>query len=88
MPKSRVRKKKVYTPPAELRPRAATAAAHRPSPTWLPIVAALCFLVGVAWLVVYYLSETMLPVAAWGYWNLGIGFGWMVLSMLVFTRWR
>ena len=87
MPKSQVRKKKVYTPPTDIRP-AATAASKKPSPVWLPISAVALIAIGIAWLVVYYLSETELPVASWGYWNLAVGFGAMVLSLLVFSRWR
>ena len=55
MPKSQVRKKKVYTPPTDIRP-AATAASKKPSPVWVPITAVTLIVVGIAWLVVYYLS--------------------------------
>ena len=55
MPKSTVRKKKVYTPPAEMRPQA-TAAARKPSPTWLPATAVGLIIFAIVWLVVYYLT--------------------------------
>lgn len=87
MPKSQVRKKKVYTPPADVRP-AATASAKKPSPIWLPITAVGLIVFGIAWLVVYYLSETAYPVASWGYWNLAVGFGSMVASLILLSRWR
>jgi hypothetical protein len=38
--------------------------------------------------VVYYLSETALPVASWGYWNLAVGFGAMVASLALLSKWR
>ena len=60
MPKSQVRKKKVYTPPTDVRPTG-TAATSKPSPIWLPITAVSLIVFGIAWLVVYYLSETALP---------------------------
>ena len=60
MPKSQVRKKKVYTPPTDVRP-AATAATKKPSPIWLPITAVALIVFGIGWLVVYYLSETAVP---------------------------
>lgn len=88
MPKSQVRKKKVYTPPAEVRPTATTAAARKPSPIWLPITAVSLIVAGIGWLVVYYLSETAYPVASWGYWNLAVGFGAMVGSLILLSRWR
>ena len=87
MPKSQVRKKKVYTPPTDVRPTA-TAATRKPSPVWLPVTAVALIVVGIGWLVVYYLSEQEYPVAAWGYWNLAVGFGAMVASLVLLSRWR
>ncbi len=87
MPKSQVRKKKVYTPPTDVRP-SSTAASRKPSPIWLPIIAVALIVIGIAWLVVYYLSTQQYPVGAWGYWNLAIGFGLMVASLGVLSRWR
>ncbi|MER7460390.1 cell division protein CrgA [Micromonospora sp. NPDC126480] len=87
MPKSQVRKKKVYTPPTDVRPTA-TAATRKPSPIWLPITAVALIVAGIGWLVVYYLSEQEYPVATWGYWNLAVGFGAMVASLILLSRWR
>ncbi len=88
MPKSQVRKKKVYTPPADVRPTTTANAAKKPSPIWLPIAAVTLIVAGIGWLVVYYLSETAYPVASWGYWNLAVGFGGMVASLILLSRWR
>ncbi|HEX6074685.1 MAG TPA: cell division protein CrgA [Micromonosporaceae bacterium] len=96
MPKSRVRKKKVYTPPVELRPRPTTAESKRPSPTWLPVTAVGLIVLGILWLVVFYLTNGFLdlpepvstPLYGLGYWNLAIGFGALVISLLVLSRWR
>ena len=87
MPKSQVRKKKVYTPPSDVRPTA-TAATRKPSPVWLPITAVALIVAGIGWLVVYYLSEQEYPVATWGFWNLAVGFGAMVASLILLSRWR
>ncbi|MGC4808413.1 cell division protein CrgA [Micromonospora sp. DT233] len=87
MPKSQVRKKKVYTPPTDARPTA-TAATRKPSPVWLPVTAVALIVAGIAWLVIYYLSEQAYPVMAWGYWNLAVGFGAMVGSLVLLSRWR
>ena len=53
MPKSKVRKKSVYTPPeGVLQNRASRARAAQPSPSWYaPLMAALLVL-GLAWIVV------------------------------------
>ncbi|WP_018349086.1 cell division protein CrgA [Longispora albida] len=88
MPKSQIRKKKVYTPPADLTPGRTTAAANRPSPVWVPALAIAFFVIGVAWLVVFYLSGGLWPVESLRYWNLGIGFGSLIACLLVFSKWR
>ncbi len=95
MPKSSVRKKKVYTPPAELRPQASTAARRKPSPTWVPATAVGFFLFAIAWLTTYYLTsqwqdlgENFVFLVTLGYWNLAIGFGAMVVSIGLLSRWR
>jgi hypothetical protein len=90
VPKSQVRKKKVYTPPADVRPAAVAtmAARKKPSPIWLPITAVTLIVLGISWLVVFYLSSGEYPVLSWRYWNLGVGFGAMVLSLGLLSRWR
>lgn len=87
MPKSEIRKKKVYTPPSDMLV-STTASSKRPSPIWLPITAVALIVAGIGWLVVYYLSETLLPVASWGYWNLAVGFGAMVAALALLSKWR
>lgn len=87
MPKSEIRKKKVYTPPSDMLVPSSVSD-KRPSPLWLPVTAVSLIVVGIGWLVVYYLSETAYPVAAWGYWNLAVGFGAMVASLGLLSKWR
>ena len=87
MPKSRIRKKKVYTPPTDVRPAAGTKR-KKPSPRWVPIVAIGLIVAGIAWLVVYYMTQGAYPTAALGAWNLAIGFGMLVASLGVLTQWR
>ena len=87
MPNSTVRKKKVYTPPAELRGSAA-ASTKQPSPTWVGATAVGLILFGLAWLVVFYISDQQYPVASWGFWNLAVGFAGLVGSLIVLSRWR
>ncbi len=88
MPKSQVRKKKVYTPPTDIRPAASAVSKGKPSPIWIPISAVTLIVFGIAWLVVYYLSEQQWPVESFGYWNLAVGFGCMVASLAILARWR
>jgi len=94
VPKSTVRKKKIYTPPAELRPQTA-AAARKPSPTWIPATAVGLVAFAIIYLVVYYLTSQFFDLgssfsflAHLSYWNLAIGFGAMIAALLLFTKWR
>lgn len=88
MPKSSVRKKKVYTPPTELRQTASAAASRKPSPVWLPALAVTLIVAGIGWLVVFYLAQGQYPVLSWGYWNLAVGFGAMVAALGLLSKWR
>ena len=88
MPESKKRKKPVYTP--SLAPGAdGSARSRRPSPVWLaPLMLAL-FLIGIVWLVVFYLSQGDMPlVGDLGNGNLLIGFGFIVLGFALSTQWR
>jgi len=93
VPKSQVRKKKVYTPPAELRPQQ-TAASKRPSPVWLPATAVSLLVLGIAWMVVFYLTQGFADVPALSflfkiqYWNFAIGFGAMIAALVLLSKWR
>jgi hypothetical protein len=87
VPKSRVRQKKIYTPPTDVAPRQVTLN-KRPSPAWLPITAVVLIAAGIGWLVTFYLSAGEWPVMSWKYWNLGIGFGAMVAALALLARWR
>lgn len=94
MPKSSVRKKKVYTPPAELRPQT-TAAAKKPSPVWIPATAVCLIVFAILYLVTYYLTEQFFGLgesfaflANLSYWNLAIGFGAMIASLILLSKWR
>jgi hypothetical protein len=94
VPKSKVRSKRVYTPPAELRPQT-TAAARKPSPTWVPATAVSLIVFAIGWLVLYYLTGQFFDLgtsfaflAHLSYWNLAIGFGAMVASLVLLSKWR
>lgn len=85
MPESKKRKRRVY--PSST----ATGAAKKkgPSPVWLaPLMLAL-FFVGIAWLVVFYISEGDMPVFSdLGNGHLAVGFGFIVAGFGLSTQWR
>ena len=90
MPKSKVRKKTDHAP----RTTSTTPArALAPSPSWYPIVMAAVLLLGLAYMVVYYLTSSgtdpHIPfMASLGAWNFAVGFGIMLLGLIMAVRWR
>jgi hypothetical protein len=82
MPESRVRRKSAFTPPP---PKAAP---PKPNAVWfLPLMVGL-LLLGLIWIVVYYLSQQLYPIPNIGPWNLAVGFGIMLSGFAMTTRWR
>lgn len=65
-----------------------TKAVRLGSPRWLvPLMVAL-FVLGLLWIVVFYLSEQRYPLAEMGNWNMGIGFALIAAGFALATQWR
>jgi hypothetical protein len=87
MPKSKVRKKTVYTAPANVsrRPVKVAGPTH---PVYVAVMLGL-MLLGLAWLVVNYLAGDKIGfMIALQAWNFAIGFGLIVVGLLMTMRWR
>ena len=83
MPKSRVRKKPVYTPPPT------RSAKRQVSPVWLAPTMVGCLLVGLAWIALYYVTQADMPLlSVLGGWNLVCGFALIVAGVVLATRWH
>ena len=81
MPKSRVRSKSVYTPP----PRSSKA---KVSPRWLAPTMVGCLIIGLVWIVVFYVSQQSYPIGAIGPANLVVGFAFLVTGVGLSTKWH
>lgn len=85
MPESKPRKKKTT-------PQAVDAPVAKPeaSPRWLAPVMVGLMVLGLAWIVTFYLTSSGLglPVPQLGQWNLAIGFGLIIVGFGLTTRWR
>lgn len=58
------------------------------NPGWyVPVMCAL-MIVGVIWVVVFYITQGAWPIAPIRYWNLGIGMGLIMAGFIMATRWR
>lgn len=90
MPKSKVRKKSVYTPPqGTLQSGTTSARTLQPSPRWYAPLMVTLMLLGLLWIVVFYVAGDRIPVmSAVGNYNFLIGFGLMVAGLVMSMRWR
>ncbi len=90
MPKSKVRKKSVYTPPQGALPSSgARTQVAAPSPRWYAPVMVTLMILGLVWIVVFYVAGQDIPfMASLNSWNFAIGFGAMVAGLVMSMRWR
>ncbi|MFB9377192.1 cell division protein CrgA [Kineococcus gynurae] len=63
-------------------------AGNRLTPRWWVVAMIAFMLLGLAWIVVFYLSSAQYPVPGWGNWNLVAGFGLVLVGFGMTTRWR
>jgi hypothetical protein len=82
VPESKGRAKRAYTPPPK------PSKAKIGNPAWFVPVMIGLMVVGLLWVVVFYISSQRYPVEALGRWNLAIGFGLMLSGFAMTTRWR
>ncbi len=59
-----------------------------PNPVWFKPVMIGFMLLGLVWVLVFYLSSMQFPIPGIGAWNLIIGFGIAFIGFLMTTRWR
>ena len=81
MPKSRVRRKEPFIPPPKGQPASA-----KISGRWVAPLMLTFFLLGLAWIVVYYIDSNVMPIQ--GNINLIIGFGLLGAGFITATRWK
>ena len=88
MPKSKLRKKVIEKHSHEA--QVVVDALHTPleSPKWLAPTMVAGFLIGLFWIVVFYVTQTKYPVPGIGAWNMIIGFSFIGVGFSLATRWR
>lgn len=59
-----------------------------PNPIWFKPIMFGLMLVGLAWIIVFYVSQGTLPVQDLKDWNILVGFGILFVGFLMTTRWR
>jgi hypothetical protein len=90
VPKSKVRKKTSYSSsPAALSSASGGGKVAKPSASWYPIVMAAFLVLGLAYIVVYYMAADSIPfMTSLGSWNFAVGFGFLVVGLGMAVRWR
>lgn len=83
MPESKSRKK-----PAASAPVSKAASAPKPNPVWYKPVMFGLMIIGLLWIIVFYISESRFPIPALGAGNILVGFGVAIVGFLMTTRWR
>jgi len=82
VPESKSRKKADYTPP----PRSS----KKKQPSGLVFIWSMvaAYVIGLAWIVTFYVSANKYTIPNADTWNLGIGFGIICVGFFLSTRWR
>ena len=88
MPESKGRKKDVYTPPPTQ--KGERKVARLGSPSWLAPTMVTLFVVGLAYLVVFYIAGSSIPVMKdlSALVNVGIGFALIMGGFFLATKWK
>ena len=92
MPESKGRKRDVYTPPPT--GKGERKVARIGSPRWLAPVMVACFVIGLAYIVVYYIAGQDLPIMGSiggslnALVNVAIGFGFIAVGFFLATKWQ
>jgi len=84
VPKSRIRKKADFTPP----PSKTNAIKLRTGRGWVAPLMLAFFLVGLAWIVVFYVTQGSLPIQGLNNWNIVVGFAFIAGGFVVSTQWK
>ena len=78
-----------YFPAKQVRRSTETRSGEQaPNPVWFKPVMFGFMLLGLVWIIVFYVSNQQLPVQSLGSWNILIGFGILFVGFLMTTRWR
>jgi hypothetical protein len=85
MPKSKLRKKDKKVIPADI---LYPGAGPQESPTWLAPTMVGAFLVGLIWIVIFYVTSTSYPIPGIGAWNMVVGFAFIGVGFSLATKWR
>jgi hypothetical protein len=83
VPESRPRKKQTFTPPTAKKP------VRIVGPRWVAPAMVACWLVGLLWIVLFYLAgDSLKYFRDIGNWNLVVGMSLIAVGFVLSTRWE
>jgi hypothetical protein len=88
MPKSKLRKKVAEQRAHNQEVDVQTPHAPLESPRWLAPTMVAAFLIGLFWIVTFYVTQTRYPIPGIGAWNMIVGFSFVGVGFSLATRWR
>jgi hypothetical protein len=88
MPKSKLRKKVSEQRAHDQEVDVQTPHVPLESPRWLAPTMVTAFLIGLFWIVTFYVSQTRYPIPDIGVWNMIIGFSFIGAGFTLATKWR
>jgi hypothetical protein len=90
VPKSKVRKKPSYSTPVGVSGNLSGSGKQlKPSPTWYAVTMVALLIIGLAYIVVYYMAGEHVPLMRdIGSWNFAVGFAFLMSGLIMAVRWR
>lgn len=83
MPESRPRKKTDFTPPPTSRTPTRVGSGR-----WVAPIMVGCWILGLAWIVLFYLTPDLKYISDLGNWNLVVGMVLIAVGFVFATRWE
>lgn len=59
-----------------------------PTPTWYIAIMLGFMIIGLIWIMTFYISDQALPIPDLSFWNIAIGIALMMVGLIMTTRWR
>jgi Cell division protein CrgA len=84
VPESRSRKRTAYTPPSNPKRHPVKVGSSR----WVAPLMVACWVLGLAWIVLFYLLPDLPYLRDLGNWNLAIGMALIAVGFVFSTKWE
>ena len=88
MPESNKTPKKTKRSTKPVADQFATKAEDLPNPVWFKPLMFGFMLLGLVWIITYYVTSAQFPIGALENWNILIGFGIAMVGFMMSTRWK